>query len=219
MTTFLLFLAIYLAPQTTLSPPPTIPADPTTPVGHWVADHPGGGSTVLWWNFRPDGTVAVTAGVINRSHFTLDGNTLTLEQGDPGPAADTQHVEVTETRLRLISVNPHRPTTEFTRIGPPPTSGNLLFGTWGVNPGATSPEHGALSAPVRNTRIVYSPDGTYELRMPIMNFEGSWSATAHTYTLPNHPPLAWNHHGANLVLDVPSNIKDHVYRPDTFPSP
>jgi hypothetical protein len=65
---------------------PQTPAADTSPVGHWVAEHPSNGGIGSWWDFRPDGTLTAHVGAIVTSPITRSGD-QTLTRVGPAPSA------------------------------------------------------------------------------------------------------------------------------------
>jgi hypothetical protein len=223
----ILFAALSL-PCVIAQPPATAPPSATTnpaansPIGHWVANHPGKDALALWWDFRTDGTLTLNAGAIVNSTYKLSGTTLTLTANEPGAASEVFNVHFSNGKLYTTPHTAHPSTMEFTRIGPQPNSGPNIVGTWSVSDAQHTNDPAQEQPPNRtmNTVVVYEANGSYHLRTPVKSFAGNWNPTTQTYKLKPYPPLYYQRRGDNLLIALPPGGKQkHLYLPDTVLNP
>ncbi len=212
-------LALLLSQQPPASTPP--PAD--SPVGHWIADHPTSAIPVpeLWFVFRPDNTVTVTAGIIVRSHWTLDGNALTVAPTPNNPKPDIMKVQFSAGKLLGTPAGDPSLTLTFARVGQPTTADPNIVGVWRLEHASNTAEPGeaATFQSMIGALFAYNADGTSETRIPIDVTTGHWSPATHTYTLPNHPALPFHRSGTTLSLTPPTDDQPHPYHPDPVSTP
>ncbi len=198
---------------------PQTPAADTSPVGHWVAEHPSNGGIGSWWDFRPDGTLTAHVGAIVTSPITRSGDTFT----SPPPTINGAPVKVTYhvdgDTLHLTS--PSTPDQTLTRVGPAPSATDPLLGKWKPNPPATpstNPDTAAQQKIMANAILVFSADNTESISIPLTTFEATWDAAANTFHIQNQSaPAIYNFQrtGAKLALgQPPDNKKTDTYIPD-----
>ncbi len=208
---FLLFIAAIIAH----SQAPT--DDPTSPVGHWVAEHPSLGGIGSWWDFRPDGTLTMHIGAIVNSPITRSGDTFTSPSATTtgAPITVTYHVDADTLHIQ----SPNVPEQTFTRIGPAPSPTDPLLGKWKPLPPATpstDPNVAAQQKIMVNATLAFFADNTESLRVPLTSSEGTWSAATHTFQL-EHVATSYSYQrsGAKLTLgQPPDNKKTDTYLPD-----
>jgi hypothetical protein len=223
----ILFAALSL-PSTIAQTPATSPPSATTkpaansPIGHWVASHPGKDALALWWDFRSDRTVTLNAGAIVNSTYRLSGTTLTLAANEPGAAPEVFDVHFSNGNLYTTPHTAHPPNMEFTRIGPPPNSGPNIVGAWRASnpPQTNDPQQEDPPNRTMNMIVVYGADGSYQARVPVKSFDGSWDSATRTYKLKPYPALHYERRGADLLIALPPDGKQkHLYLPDSVLSP
>jgi hypothetical protein len=217
--------AILLAATALAQPPATAPPSTTakpaanSPIGHWIANHPGKDALALWWDFRSDGTLTLNAGAIVNSTYKLSGTTLTLSANEPGAAPEIFDVHFSNGKLYTTPHTAHASTTEFTRMGPQPNSGPNIVGTWRTSnaPHTDDPAQEQPRNRMMNTTVVYDANGGYHLRTPVQSFEGHWDPAAHTYKLKPYPALRYQRRGDDLLIALPPDGKQkHLYLPDSI---
>jgi hypothetical protein len=228
MHTITAFLAIVLSFPLAYAqtPPPQLSQpDPQSPVGHWIADHPAKESLALWWDFRSDGTLTLSAGGISTGTYKLAGDILTLPPSEPGAAPGIFTIHFAEGKLYTTSHADHPSTMEFTRTGSQ-TSNPTIVGIWRVSnaPHSTDPTQDPTQEKLRSRMLdmitIYGTDGSYHARIPIQTITGHWNAAAHTYTLKDHPALHYERHGKDLQIATPPEGKEqHLYHADTIFNP
>ena len=188
----------------------------TTPVGHWVAEHPSNGGVGSWWDFRPDGTLTMHIGAIVTSPITRSGDTIT----SPPVTANGPPIKVTfrvdGDTLHLQS--PDIPEQVLMRIGPAPSAADPLLGKWKPLPPATpstDPNIAAQQKLMTNATLVFSADNTESLRVPFTALEGTWDAAAHTFHLADRGTFSFQRTGTKLTLgQPPDGHKTDTYIPD-----
>jgi hypothetical protein len=217
----ILFAALSL-PCTIAQTPPIAPSSATTkpaansPVGHWIASHPGKDALALWWDFRSDGTLTLNAGAIVNSTYKLSGTTLTLSANEPGAAPEIFDVQISNGKLYTTPHTAHPSTTEFTRIDPQPNSGPNIVGAWHTSNASHTNDPAQEQPRTINTTVVYDANGGYHLRSPVQSFEGHWNPAAQTYKLKPYPALHYQRRGDDLLIALPPDGKQkHVYLPDS----
>jgi len=203
-------------PQTSTAPTHT-PADPTSPVGRWVAEHPSAGGIGSWWDFRPDGTFIMHTGVVVTSPVTHTPTTITMPPATNtgSPSEITYHVTGDTLRLDF----PNTPGQSFTRVGTAPSTADPLLGKWRpVQPAtpSTDPTMAAQQKAMANALYVFSADNTESIRIPFTASEGRWNATTHTFLFPNQTTTySYLRTGAKLTLgQPPDGQKTDTYLPD-----
>src|SRR6266566_1469955 len=208
---------VVLAIAATISRAQTPPNDATSPVGHWVAEHPSNGGIGSWWDFRPDGTLTMQLGAIVTSPITRSCDTFT----SPPVTVNGLPIKVTfridGDTLHLQS--PDTPEQTLTRIGPAPSASDPLLGKWKPLPPATpstDPNIDAQQKLMTNATLVFSADNTESVRVPFTALEGTWDATAHTFHLANQTSsFTFQRTGAKLTLSLPPDgHKTDTYIPD-----
>jgi hypothetical protein len=201
------------------SEPPATNTTAASPVGHWIADHSPQDSLALWWDFRADGSVTVTAGALSQQKYRLDNATLTITSLDGAQTTGVFDIHFADGKLYTVAHADHPPTIEYTRIAAPANSESPIVGTWKVSnaPHAVDPEQEKLRNRMMNMIVVYGADGSYEARTPLNPVQGRWDTAAQTYTLKDFPPLHFERDGDNLKIALPPEGKEtHIYRRDTL---
>jgi TonB family protein len=224
-------------------PAETAPAQANTPVGHWVAEHPSKGGIGSWWEFRPDGSLTMHAGVVVTFPITRSGNTMT-RPGDTvnGPPRHFTFQVVGETLHLIQNVyemagvsemaafrqkapdykGPETIDMAYSRVGAAPSAADPLLGQWkpvpAATPPSTDPGQTALQKMAANSITLFSADGTESLRMPFSSIEGTWDASAHTFHYANQATVfSFERTGAKLTLgQPPNNTQTDTYLPDPF---
>ena len=203
---------------------PNAPAASASPIGHWIADHSPQDNLALWWDFRADGSVIVTAGVLSQQRYKLDGTTLTITSPDSTQTIGVFDIHFADGKLHAIAHADHAPTIEYTRPIPQinsnsPDSESPIVGTWKVSnaPHSSDPEQEKVRNRMMNMIVVYGADGSYQVRTPLDPVPGRWDAAAQTYTLKGFPPLHFERDGDNLKIALPPEGKEtHIYLRDTL---
>ncbi len=209
----LLITTLFAASQT------SAPSDPTSPVGHWVAERASNGGIGSWCDFRSDGTLTTHIGAMVTSPITRAGDTFT----SPAPTTDGAPVKVTYhvdgDTLHLVSPNTLDQT--LTRIGAAPSTTDPLLGKWKPTPPttpSTNPDIAAQQKAMANAILVFSANNTESVRVPFTSVEGTWDPAAHTFHLQNQPATAvysFQRTGDKLALGLPpDNKKTDTYIPD-----
>jgi hypothetical protein len=191
---------------------------PTTPVGHWVAEHPSEGGIGSWWDFRPNGTLTQYVGAMVTSHVTRSGDTLTMPSGEDGTPPVQAKISIADNTLYI---NANNNTVAFTRVGPAPSTSDPLLGKWKpVTPKVhdSDPKSAALEKAQANALYVFSADGTETLRIPFTSRKGTWDAKAHTFQFKDQPTVySFQLSGTKLLLgQPPDNKKTDTYLPDSI---
>ncbi len=189
----------------------------SSPVGHWVAEHPSYGGIGSWWNFRPDGTLTMYVGAMATSPLTRTGDTLTMPSGQEGKPPTPLTYKIEGNTLRLKNSDGHE--TVFTRIGTPPSPADPLLGQWRPNPSATpspDPSEASYQKALANAIYLFSADGTQSIRIPFTSHEGTWSASTHKLQVQgSSKTYSFSRSGAKLTLgQPPDNQKTDTYLPD-----
>jgi hypothetical protein len=191
-------------------------SDPTSPVGHWVAEHPSQGGIGSWWDFRSDGTVTMHIGAIVALSITRSGNTFTSPPVIVGgtPIVVTWHVEGDTLHLQ----SPNAPDQTLSRVGPAPSTTDPLLGKW--KPLLPSTSSGgpdvAQQKAMANAILTFSADNIEAARIPFTSAEGNWNASTHTFHLHDQPtPYSYQRIDEKLTLgQPPDNKKTDTYIPD-----
>jgi len=188
----------------------------TTPVGHWVAEHPSEGGIGSWWDFRANGTLTQYVGAMVTSHVTRSGDTLTMPSGQEGAPPIQAKISIAENTLYI---NANNNTVAFTRVGPAPSTSDPLLGKWKPIPPKVptkDPQAAAVEKAQANALYVFSADGTETLRIPFTSRKGTWDAKAHTFQFKDQPGVySFQLSGAKLLLgQPPDNKKTDTYLPD-----
>ena len=209
----LLLSAFFLAPLCAQTPTPTT----NTPVGHWVAEHTSQGGIGSWWNFRPDGTFTMYVGAAVTSSITRSGDTFISPPATTtgAPIKITYHVDGETLHLKSTD----GPDQTFTRVGPAPSTTDLLLGKWKPVPpdtSSTDPNVAAQQKLMANALFVFAADNTQSVRIPFTSFEGTWDETAHTFHLQNQTATyTFQRTGTKLTLgQPPDGKKTDTYLPD-----
>ncbi len=227
---FLLSIASTIAYSQTPAPAPD------TPVGHWVAEHPSQSGIGSWWDFRSDGTFTMHIGVVVTATITRSGDTFTSPPATTGGApitvtfyidGDTLHIKPTPTPDQTVHVDgqtmhtkpSETPEQTFARIGPAPSATDPLLGKWKPLPPAapsSDPNVAAQQEAMTKAILVFLPDNTESLRVPLSSSEGTWSAATHTFQLQNQTTsYSYQRTGDKLTLgQPPDNKKTDTYIPD-----
>ncbi len=189
---------------------------PTTPVGHWVAEHPSEGGIGSWWDFRANGTLTQYVGAMVTSHVTRSGDTLTMPSGQEGSPPIQAKIRIAENTLYINADNAE---VAFTRVGPAPSTSDPLLGKWRpISPKVSTkdPQAAAVEKAQANALYVFSADGTETLRIPFTSRKGTWDAKAHTFQFKDQPTVySFQLSGAKLLLgQPPDNKKTDTYLPD-----
>ena len=190
-----------------------------SPLGRWAARHDVNDDLQLWWQFKPNGTVNVTAGAIIRTTYKLQGNTLSLgKTSDKGPPGVFDILfDGGKLYTRTHSTPPAG--MQFTRIGPAPAQADTIVGQWRLSDSVPSsdPKEEAIRQRLQKMTVSYRADGTYEARIPLDAIDGTWDAAAKTYTLKNYPPMPYQRQGPGLILVNPLKQTDkHTYYIDQY---
>jgi TonB family protein len=194
------FLSILLPAQT-----PTTPF----PVGRWVAEHPSTGGIASWWEFRPDGTLTLTFGVMVDSHIDRSGTTFMSPSGMVG-GAPVRNTYTVRNNVLTIDQGTGHPAT-YARIGVQPSPTDPLIGAWRPLPDPNNPPtdpNAAILQQVMTTKglFVFTPDSTEHLRIPFGTREGSWDAQSKTFRTQGDPATyTFTQQGAKLMLAQPPN--------------
>ena len=191
--------------------------DPTSPAGHWVAEHPSQGGLGSWWDFRPDGTLTKHIGALVTSPITRSGDTFTSPPVVVNGSPIIVHFHVEGDTLHLQS--PNTPEQNLSRIGPAPSATDPLLGKWKPLFPATPPTDPNVAdsqKAMANAILVFSADNTEAIRIPFTSMEGIWTASTHTFQIQNQSTsYSYQRTGDKLTLgQPPDNKKTDTYIPD-----
>jgi len=197
--------------------PDPLSPNPTSPVGHWVAEHPSKGGIGSWWDFRSDGTLTLHFGAMVTTPLKRAGDVLTMPPATVGGPPSMISFRVEGNLLRLIAANGQE--LKYTRIGEAPSLPDPLLGKWRPVPPATpsaDPNMAALEKANRDAVYVFAADGTESVRIPFGAREGTWDLPAHTFRFLNETVVySFSFSGPKLVLGQPPDGKaTDTYLPD-----
>lgn len=205
----LLIFALLLAP---LSASAQIQS---SPVGHWLAEHPAQGGICSWWDFRPDGTLTMHVGAAITSPITRPTPDTFI-----APAATATDPPVTVT-YRIDGDTLHLKSTQIAdqilvRVGHAPSPKDPLLGKWRPALPATlsqDPDTAARQKAMADAIFVFAANNTETVRAPFTSIEGKWDVNAHTFHLEDQKVVySFQRTGQRLTLGQPPDGK----RTDTY---
>ena len=188
-------------------------------VGHWVAVNRSKGGIGSMWDFKPDGTLAMSPGAVVDMPYKFEGDTLTLPPGTTGPDARPQIIKVRVDGNNLYQKFPDgEAEMHFVRIkdgkpGDPP-----IVGTWKMAPPNTGDAQSPQQQAFANSTHTYTRGGTLKLRIPFAFMSGTYDSKAGIFTLNKKDGSifkgAFHLQDGKLYLTQPDGKSEDVYVKD-----
>ena len=180
----------------------------SSPVGHWVAEHPSTGGIGSWWDFQPGGKVKMYVGAIVTAPVSHTADTVTVPSGTVDGPPVVLHYRIVGDTLTMGKDNSE---ASFTRVGIAPSPSDPLLGRWRPNPPktpATNEQAAAYEKAMANGLYVFSPDNTQSVRIPFTSRNGTWDPAAHTLQIEGMPrAYSFHREGNKLVLSQPPDAQ------------
>lgn len=199
----------------------------TEVVGHWVAANKSQGGIGSMWEFKPDGTLVMSPGVVVDMPYRIDGDKLILPPGTTGPDAKPlitrfrvdgdalyqrgERMEKEVKFVRLTKSNPHDPP---------------IVGKWKALVDESEAKKrlddlkvGHMAQAFMNATYTYTSDGVCKLRVPFTSVQGTYSAidsTSGTFTVASKEKLVFAYRlvDGKLYLTQPDDKSEDVYVKD-----
>lgn len=156
-------------------------------VGHWVPERTSKMGLGSIWDFKPDGTLTMTIGVVANDTYRLEGDTLILPPATKFPGSRPQLITVrfegdhlyerfcdAEKEIRFVRITGGKP------------GDAAIVGVWKSDmplPGTK------LDAAFKDATYTYTRDGIAKMRSAFRSSAGRYDMTSHTYSL-DSPDLA-----------------------------
>lgn len=185
-------------------------------VGHWTSANPSSGGIGSMWEFKSDGTLTMSPGVVVDMPYQIKGDKLILPPGttnaDAKPQIYSFRVDGDMLYERLDGIEKE---VRFVRIAKSKSGEPSIVGTWKLlfeeNPAMKDQLN-----PFIHTTYTYTTDGVCKLRVPFKFEAGTYSVTdskSGTFTLPSRKDQTFAYRVADgkLYLTRPNGKGEDVY--------
>jgi len=160
---------------------PSADSDRSQIVGHWVAEKTSSSGLGSVWEFKPDGTLTITFGVVANGSYRLEGDTLILPPETSAPGAAPQRIRVRIEGNHLYErYGDSEKEGSYVRIKGGKPGDAAIVGVWKSDmplPGTK------LDEAFKNATFTYTRDGIAKMRAALRSSAGRYDLTNRTYSL------------------------------------